>query len=220
MCDASIIVFGATRITSSEVRGRRALEVGSCIINGSLRPIIESWGVSEYVGCDITQGPGVDVVCGADEIVRVFGESSFDIVIATELLEHVRNWKVTISNMKRACVPGGLIVITTRSRGFKYHGHPYDFWRYEISDMTEIFSDFEILDLEQDPAAPGVFLKARKKDPFYEKDLSQIELFNIVTGKRVPEVFERDLRTFRFHLLTVKEFLMKWSYRGLRILLG
>jgi SAM-dependent methyltransferase len=220
MCDASVIVFGATRITAQEVRGKRVLEVGSCIINGSLRPIIECWGVAEYVGCDITQGPGVDVLCGADEIVRVFGESSFDVVIATELLEHVRNWKTTVSNMKRACVPGGLIVITTRSKGFKYHGHPYDFWRYELSDMTEIFSDCEILDLQPDPTAPGVFLKARKKDPFHERDLSQFELFNIVTGKRVQEICERDLRTFRFHLLTTKEFLMRWSARGLRILFG
>jgi len=64
--------------------------------------------------------------------------------------------------MKAVLKPGGLIYITTRSRGFSYHAYSHDYWRYEIEDMEKIVGDFEITALEKDWEAPGVFLKARK----------------------------------------------------------
>ena len=56
----------------------------------------------------------------------------------------------------------GVLLITTRSPGFKYHGYPFDYWRYTPEDMTRLLRDFEIEDLQNDPLAPGVFVKARR----------------------------------------------------------
>ena len=66
--------------------------------------------------------------------------------------------------MKRVLKPGGYIYITTRSRGFPYHGYLHDYWRYEIEDMKEIFADFDIIILTRDHEALGVFprLKSRR----------------------------------------------------------
>ena len=36
-------------------------------------------------------------------------------------------------------------------------------WPYEISDMEIIFSDCEIINLEEDYYSPGVFLKSRNQ---------------------------------------------------------
>lgn len=212
MCHVSCIVFGATNLTKEEIKGKRVIEVGSCDINGSLRPIIESWEPAEYIGVDLVKGPGVDVVCNAEHLVDTFGECSFDIVISTELLEHVRNWQQVISNIKRICRPNGIILITTRSYGFGYHAYPYDFWRYEIEDMKEIFSDCELLVLKKDPQAPGVFIKVRKPQVFVEKDLTKYELYSMVANTRVRYINEKDFRSFYFRRL-IKERFKSFAFR-------
>lgn len=96
MCNEMCIIFGATNLTKEEVEGKKIIEVGSYDMNASLRPIIESWTPAEYVGVDIKKGPGVDIVCGAEDIIERFGKESFDIVISTELLEHVKDWRKVI----------------------------------------------------------------------------------------------------------------------------
>jgi SAM-dependent methyltransferase len=192
------IVFGASKLREKEVTGMRVMEVGSCDINGSLRPIVESWKPAEYVGVDIEKGPGVDVVCRAEDLDGYFPKDSFDIVISTEMIEHIEDWRKAVSSIKAVCKPQGIILITTRSIGFRYHGFPHDFWRYTSEDMEEIFSDCDILALEKDTDTKGVFIKARKKEDFVERDLSTHMLYSIVANKRVKEISKADFFRPRF----------------------
>jgi 2-polyprenyl-3-methyl-5-hydroxy-6-metoxy-1,4-benzoquinol methylase len=205
MCNASGIVFGVKNLTREEVVGKRVIEVGALDINGSLRPIVESLHPTEYTGVDIAQGRGVDVVCSAENLIEEFGMERFDLVISTELIEHVRDWRKCISNIKKVCRPGGVMLITTRSYGFPYHGHPYDFWRYEPDDMKEIFGDCEILAIEEDYLMPGVFLKARKPTHFTEKALTAHELYCIVVDRRTREITDADFRSTHFRRLLLRE---------------
>jgi len=191
MCHTSCIIFGVINLTKEDVIGKRVIEVGSLDINGSLREIINSYKPAEYIGVDIKEGPGVDMLCKAEELVEKFGKGSFDIVISTELLEHVRDWKRVISNFKNICRENGTILITTRSYGFGYHDFPYDFWRYELEDIKKIFSDCIIEKLETDKMYRGVFLKARKPSNFIENILSDHALYSIKVNKRVKEINEK-----------------------------
>ena len=127
-------------------------------------------------------------------MVKKFGKNSFDVVISTELLEHAKDWRSVISNIKDVCKAGGLMLMTTRSRGYPFHEYPNDFWRYELKDMEDIFSDCEIIILEKDNSGilskinrPGVFLKLRKPIDFKMKDLSRIMLYNINSDRRLIE---------------------------------
>ena len=52
------------------------------------------------VGVDIVQGIGVDEICSADEILDKYGKVSFDIIISTEMLEHVKDWRKVVSNFR------------------------------------------------------------------------------------------------------------------------
>ncbi len=198
MCHASCITFGAINLTKDDIAGKRVIELGACEVNGSLRPLLESYGPAEYVGVDIASGPGVDIVCPVEDIFDKFQPESFDVVVSTEMLEHVRDWRLAISNIKRLCKPGGIILLTTRSQGFIYHAHPYDFWRYQPEDMKKIFADCEIIKLQSDPQLThaGVFIKARKPIGFQETDLADIELYSITEGKRVKEIAEATLKAF------------------------
>lgn len=196
MCNLSCLRFGNDNLTRAEITGKRVIEIGSYDVNGSLRSYVRSLRPAQYVGVDIEKGYGVDVVCTAEGVRERFRPESFDVVLSTELMEHVRDWKKVISNMKQICKPEGIILITTRSHGYPYHGWPYDFWRFEQADLKAIFSDFEIRNLEKDGEEPGVFIKARKPSLFVERDLTDLELYSIVSNGRVREIDEVILQAY------------------------
>ena len=183
MCTPDCIDFVRRALEDEDLSECDVLEAGSYDVNGSARSLIEPRCYT-YCGIDIEEGPGVDEVVPAENLIEHGWLCAFSVVITTEMLEHVEDWRAVINNLKRATSHGGLIVITTRSIGFGYHGYPSDFWRYEKSDMEAIFADWEILMLEDDPGEKihpsfrGVFVKARKPStPYEEVDLSTINLY-------------------------------------------
>jgi SAM-dependent methyltransferase len=186
MCHSSCIEFGRIHLTQADVNQKSVIEVGSFDVNGSLRPLVRALEPAKYVGVDIQPGPGVDIVCDINDIVNRFGAESFDLAISTEVLEHVPDWRIAVMNLKRIVKPYGLLLITTRSLGFPYHGYPHDYWRYELNDIQDIFSDFEIKVLQNDPELPGVFLKAQKPLDYHENDLTGYQLYSMVAKDRIP----------------------------------
>ncbi|MCM1981246.1 methyltransferase domain-containing protein [Lyngbya confervoides] len=205
MPGVSAIVFGAKHLTKEEIQGKRVIDVGACDFNGSIRPLIESWKPSEYIGVDIIEGPCVDIVCSADNLVEKFGKESFDVVISVEMLEHSRCWQKSISNMKQICKPEGFIMLTTRSYGYPCHGYPNDFWRFELEDMKNIFDDCDILALEEDYQAPGIFIKTRKPKAFQENYLSDYKLYSMVTNGPINILTDNDFKSPYFYRLGMKQ---------------
>jgi SAM-dependent methyltransferase len=172
----SVLDFLRESLAEDEVRSKHVVEVGSQNVNGTPRTVILPLRPAQYIGADFAPGKGVDIVVDAAKLCSKFGESSFDIVICTEMLEHVQDWRLPVQQMKDLLRPQGLLLVTTRSPGFKYHPYPIDVWRYTQDDARGIFSDMEILVLKDDPQAPGIFLKARKPSPYKSCDLTVIEV--------------------------------------------
>ena len=173
--------------------GREVLEVGSYDTTGTVRPLVMAHEPSRYVGVDIAPGPSVDELCNVYDLEAHFGPRSFDIVISTEMVEHVRDWRRAIGNMKAVLRPGGVLVITTRSKGFRYHFGPSDYWRYEPEDMVTIAANMEILAIERDPVSPGVFLAARQT-PAESPDLGDLALYSMVKRRRVRDITDADVQ--------------------------
>lgn len=94
----------------------RVLEIGSLNINGTVR---QFFNAEEYIGVDVGEGPGVDVVISGHEYDD---KRKFDCVISCECLEHNPFWKETFLNMTRLCRRGGLVVFTCATTGRPEHG--------------------------------------------------------------------------------------------------
>lgn len=204
MCRGLVIEFFFENTTVEEFRGKKVLEIGSRYVNGSVRPFVERFLMpASYVGIDIEQGRYVDLVVPVGQLVSRFGPDSFDVIISTETLEHLQDWKDAITNIKAALKTGGLLYLTTVRKGYGYHGYPYDFWRYEGDDMREIFRDFEIASLQED-AEGGICLKAVKPEDWRPCDLGGISLYSILLGRRTAAVTSlKDAplgRRFKFRL--------------------
>ena len=152
----SVMAFVRSCMPRVKVKGQEVLEVGSRNVNGSVREIIEPQQPGSYLGVDMISGPGVDmeVDMTADEF---FLTSTYDLVICTEMLEHVSDWKLAVTRMKACVKTGGDLIITTRAPGFPLHEYPGDYWRFTIKMFLEIFDDMHICKLEPDPQVPGVF---------------------------------------------------------------
>ena len=185
MCNSTCIEFGKRNLSQNDVFGKRIIELGSLNVNGGLREYVEQFKPAKYIGVDIQYGRDVDIVCDAEDISRVLGYQEFDIVISTEMLEHVFNWRKIINNIKNLCKNGGIVLITTRSYGFPLHEYPTDNWRFEVTDMCHIFGDFSDLVVENDTQDIGVFVKGKKPINHAHTDLTSCKIYNINYDKRI-----------------------------------
>ena len=166
----SVTDFARSALTAADVAGKRVIEAGAYDVNGSVRPHVEALGPARYAGTDMRAGPGVDVVCAAEDLpaylARPGGSCGADVVVCTEMLEHAEDWQAAMRGMIGVLAPGGVLLLTTRSAGFPPHGYPDDHHRFSVGAMGEILRaaglEAERLEADPDPASPGVFALARK----------------------------------------------------------
>jgi SAM-dependent methyltransferase len=91
------------------------LEIGSLNINGTVRDFFDA---KEYVGVDVADGPGVDVVAQGQELE--YADNSFDVAVSAECFEHNPYWLETFDNMVR--MSRKYVVFTCASTGRPEHG--------------------------------------------------------------------------------------------------
>lgn len=176
----SVIKFFCDNVNLHDIVDKSVLDVGSYNVNGSLKDIIvTTMSPKDYIGTDISFGPNVDRIIPAESLIDCFGEKIFDVVICTEMLEHCEKWKEAIFNLKGVLKENGLLILTTRSKGFPLHNHPSDYWRFEMDDMRKIFNDMKDVLILSDFQDPGVFVYAKKPINFISNDLSNIEIYKI-----------------------------------------
>lgn len=215
MVTLDFIKWSFRNLKKTEFQGKKVLDVGSLELEGSLRFIIESFKPKKYLGVDIKKGKGVDFICQAEDLVRVFGQESFAAVICSFTLEHILNWQKAISNIKNVCQKAGLIIIAVPV-DHPYHGYPNDYWRFQKRDLQRIFSDCQILSLEENHQWPFLlFAKIKKPLNFKENNLSSVKLFSILLGRKVGKISKTELESFR-----VKKFLLKNKIKNYILNLG
>ena len=81
-----------------------------------------------YTGADIAPGPQVSVIVGPDYALDLPNEQ-FDLVLSTQVLEHLAEPQCYLKEALRVLKPGGKLIVTTHGM-FEEHGCPYDYRRW------------------------------------------------------------------------------------------
>lgn len=76
----------------------------------------------------------------------LFGDSSFEFILCTEVLEHLHTPHQAVAEMRRVLKPGGTLILTTRFV-FPIHDAPHDYFRYTRYGLGYLFKDWEIVEL-------------------------------------------------------------------------
>jgi SAM-dependent methyltransferase len=104
------------------------------------------------VGLDIRPGQGVRIIGDAQALG--IADQAFEVVLCTEVLEHLPEPQRAIDEMFRVLKPGGTLLLTTRFL-FPIHDAPADYYRYTKYGLRHLLRKFEILELREETNAVG-----------------------------------------------------------------
>jgi len=111
----------------------RVLDVG-CGIKPYL-PYFEPYA-AEYVGVDL-ENPAADLE-GSVEALPV-EDASYDLVLCTQVLEHVTDPDIAVRELHRVVAPGGRVLASTHGVQV-YHPSPTDYWRWTHTGLERLFA--------------------------------------------------------------------------------
>lgn len=102
------------------------------------RPLFEAY-VGNYVGVDLQRNPLAH--CHADPQGKTPLPDAFaDVVLSTQVLEHVAAPLDYLRECRRLLKPGGLLILSTHGY-WVYHPDPQDLWRWTSEGLKRIVQD-------------------------------------------------------------------------------
>lgn len=120
----------------------RVLDLGAGM--AKYKEIIKN-NASDYVTCDAKKNENINVVCDINYLA--FQPESFDVVVSTQVLEHVDDPFAVAREIEKVLKIGGNAVITAPFM-FPFHADPKDNFRFSREGLEEVFrsSGFKIID--------------------------------------------------------------------------
>ena len=145
------------------IQGSKVLDAGSAsgantLVLISLDFNVTSIEMSEY-GCELQRNKGIAVVCG-DLCSIPCDDNSFDAIVCMDVLEHIQDDDLAVSELSRVLRPGGKFLITVPEDMKLWSQHDVSvnhFRRYSRKDICKLLedTDFEI----ENVWSSNVFLK-------------------------------------------------------------
>lgn len=95
------------------------------------------------ISIDIDPKRNPDIVADAHDLP--FSDEEFEMILCTEVLEHLKDPRRAIAEMRRVLKRGGKVIVTTR---FVYpiHDSPHDYWRFTKYGLEELFKEWEVVE--------------------------------------------------------------------------
>ena len=99
---------------------------------------------------DIEQREGIDIdIIGDAHDLHMIDNESFDVILCTEVLEHLHTPAKAIAEFRRILKPKGTLILTTRFI-YPLHDVPGDYYRYTKYGLEHLLQDFEIEELQEE----------------------------------------------------------------------
>lgn len=92
-----------------------------------------------FVGADLPGNPDADIEIAPDGTVPV-PDGSYDAVLSTQVIEHVADPAIYLSECCRVLRPGGRMLLSTHGM-MVYHPDPVDFWRWTGAGLRRQIED-------------------------------------------------------------------------------
>jgi SAM-dependent methyltransferase len=90
----------------------------------------------------------------ADAHCLPFGNESFDVILCTEVLEHLKEPQWAIDEMERVLLDGGKVVLTTRFI-FPLHDTPDDYYRFTKYGLRYLLRNWRIVEIKEETSTLG-----------------------------------------------------------------
>jgi SAM-dependent methyltransferase len=108
-----------------------------------------SWfgATTEYVGLDVFPGKNVDVLVDPSDPWPLPSDH-FDVLLSSQVLEHVEHLDLTLGEMARVVKEGGSMLLTFPFI-YNEHGAPNDFQRFTAFRAAKLMPGFEVVRVER-----------------------------------------------------------------------
>lgn len=110
-----------------------------------------------YHRADFVKVAGIDFTVSEDSLVPEAQSGDYDLVLSTQVLEHLSSPTNYLQETMRVLKPGGTLVITTHGT-FPEHGVPYDYQRWTSDGLSRLviqtgFENIQIFKMTTGPRA-------------------------------------------------------------------
>jgi SAM-dependent methyltransferase len=122
--EGPVYEFGSMRVPGQEKR----------------KPVKDYFEGTEYIGCDMRSGPGVDKILDLHNID--LPDACAGTVILLDVLEHVEYCRKAMDEVYRILKPGGVCIVVSLMY-FPIHSYPYDYWRFTPEGFRSLTAMFQ-----------------------------------------------------------------------------
>ncbi len=118
----------------------------------------------EYVGVDMEEGKGVDVIVDLTLQTEPLPKNHFALAICCSVLEHVRKPWIFADNLSSIVAPGGKLYMSV-PWVWRYHAYPDDYFRFSWRGIMELFPEFSWEQICYSTNVPNEFIAIDAKAP-------------------------------------------------------
>lgn len=118
-------------------QGKKILEVGVGLLDHNK----QLFSGNDYLASDVYETPHTNIILDITkpETFDAIFESTFDLVIVSEVLEHVYEHRKAFEALQKIVKPEGYVLITVP---FEYQEHGEDYWRYTGRTLDRLLSEY------------------------------------------------------------------------------